>query len=78
VCYENGKGVPANFEEAAKWYRKAAEQGEADAQFALGRCYEEGKGVLADYEEAMKWYRKAADQGHADAERQYRKLTTGE
>jgi TPR repeat protein len=61
-----------------KCYRKAVEQGDADAQFALGRCYEFGKGVPADYEEATKWYRKAAKQGHADAERQYRKLTTGE
>jgi TPR repeat protein len=61
-----------------KWYRKAAEQGVAEAQFALGCSYEFGDGVPANYEEATKWFRKAADQGDAAAESRYRKLTTGE
>jgi len=30
--YENGEGVEQSFEEAAKWYRKAAEQRRADAE----------------------------------------------
>lgn len=34
-----------NYEEAVKWYRKAAEQGYAGAQFELAGCYAEGKGV---------------------------------
>ena len=34
--YENGKGVPQDDAEAVKWYRMAAEQGDADAQFNLG------------------------------------------
>ena len=33
--YENGEGVKQDDREAAKWYRKAAEQGNADAQKAL-------------------------------------------
>jgi TPR repeat protein len=64
--------------EAVKWFRKAAEQGHAKAQYALGRSYEMGLGVVADYEEAAKWYRKAAEQGDSEAARSYRKLTTGE
>jgi SpoVK/Ycf46/Vps4 family AAA+-type ATPase len=36
-CYEFGKGVPRNFEEAARWYRKASEQGHRDAYIASGR-----------------------------------------
>src|SRR5438309_9048594 len=51
-----------------KWYRKAAEQGHADAQFALGACYANGRGVGKDEVEAGKWYRKAAEQGHAEAQ----------
>ena len=51
-----------------KWYRKAAEQGHADAQNNLGLCYQYGKGVAKDYAEAVKWYRKAAEQGHARAQ----------
>ncbi|MCX6926327.1 MAG: tetratricopeptide repeat protein, partial [Verrucomicrobia bacterium] len=51
-----------------KWYRKAADQGNAIAQFNLGGCYYGGEGVPKDYIEAVKWYRKAADQGDADAQ----------
>jgi uncharacterized protein len=47
---------------------KAAEQGDAKSQLALGSDYYYGKGVFQDYAEAMKWYRKAADQGEAKAQ----------
>jgi hypothetical protein len=57
-----------NFEEAASWYRKAAEQGHAKGQFYLGALYEYGKGVPQDSGEAVRWYRKSADQGLADAQ----------
>ena len=50
------------------WYRKAAEQNHADAQFNLGRLYGRGKGVDQSYEEARMWFRKAAEQGDADAQ----------
>jgi TPR repeat protein len=53
---------------AAKWYRKAAELGDAKAQFELGRCYAKGKGVSKSMEEAAAWYRKASDQGLAVAQ----------
>ncbi len=48
-----------------KWYRLAAEQGLADAQYNLGVMYEVGQGVPQDYDEAVKWYRLAAEQGDA-------------
>ncbi len=51
-----------------KKYRKAAEHGDAEAQFELGRCYAKGNGVSKDMSEATKWYRKAAEQGHAGAQ----------
>ncbi|MDS1821269.1 tetratricopeptide repeat protein [Vibrio parahaemolyticus] len=54
--------------EAVKWYRKAAEQGHADAQHNLGTMYNQGKGVPKNDKEAVKWYRKAAEQGHAEAQ----------
>ena len=38
-----GKGVPKDDLEAVRWYRLAAEQGDAEAQFFLGLMYEEGK-----------------------------------
>lgn len=49
-------------------YRKAAERGEADAQYRLGDCYAVGRGVEKNDAEAVKWYRKAAEQGDADAQ----------
>ena len=41
-------------EEAVKWYRKAAEQGNAMAQFVLGEIYALGRGVERDHKEAVK------------------------
>jgi hypothetical protein len=60
--------VPQDNTETAKWYRKAADQGDADAQYKLGLLYDNGQGVPLDYAEAAKWYRKAADQENADAQ----------
>ena len=39
LMYDNGEGVPENDAEAVKWYRKAADQGYAQAQFNLGVMY---------------------------------------
>ncbi len=61
--YDNGEGVPQDYAEAVKWYRLAAEQGDASAQYNLGIMYINGKGVPQDYAEAVKWYRLAAEQG---------------
>jgi len=62
-----GIGTPQNYTEAVKWYRKAAEQGEANAQSDLGIMYHHGNGVPQNYAEALKWVRKAAEQGDAEA-----------
>ena len=63
--YFDDKG---EYEEAVKWYRKAAEQGDANAQCNLGNCYFNGTGVPQSYSDAVKWYRKAAEQGDTDAQ----------
>ena len=63
-----GYGVEKNYSEAVKWYRKAAEQGDADAQFNLGACYFLGNGVEKNDSEAVKWWRRAAEQGNAKAQ----------
>ncbi|MBQ9771958.1 MAG: sel1 repeat family protein, partial [Lentisphaeria bacterium] len=56
------------------WYRKAAEQGNALAQYNLGVCYENGEGVQKDLVQAVFWFRKAADQGYAQAQEALKKL----
>ena len=48
--------------------KRAAEQGDAKAQFNLGCCYDFGDGVENDLREAVKWYRKSAEQGYASAQ----------
>ena len=57
-----------NYEEAVKWWFKAAEHGHDYAQFNLGCCYCNGEGVSQNYEEAVKWFRKAAEQGQDAAQ----------
>ncbi len=44
-----------------------AENGYADAQYAMGQCYQYGNEVEHSFSEAMKWYLKAAGQGHEAA-----------
>jgi uncharacterized protein len=47
------------------WYREAAEQGYAPAQYKLGFMNENGQGAPLSLEAAAIWYRKAAEQGYA-------------
>jgi hypothetical protein len=68
VLYAKGRGVIKSDQQAVAWYRKAAEQGNADAQFNLGLMYAAGSGVPADDQQASSWYVKAADQGNAKAQ----------
>ncbi len=57
--HAKGRGVPqGDAEAAARWYRKAADQGHASAQFNLGSMYERGRGVPQDDAAALKWYRR--------------------
>ncbi len=67
-CFENGRGVEKNINDAVHWYRLSAEQRTAKAQYELGGCYSNGIGVQRSVEEAFKWYRMAAEQGHSVAQ----------
>jgi hypothetical protein len=58
--YSTGNGVWANDEEAARWYRMAAEQGSAEAQYLLAGEYASGRGVSKDYAQALFWTSLAA------------------
>jgi TPR repeat protein len=60
--------VPRDYVEAVKWWRLAAEQGLANAQYKLGFAYSEGKGVPRDDTEAVRWWRLAAEQNVANAQ----------
>ena len=66
------KGLDAankgDFAAALREWKPLAEQGNARAQYNLGRMYRRGDGVPKNYEIAVKWYRLAADQGNARAQ----------
>ena len=68
-----GMGVEESSDAAEKWYQvieMQAEQGDAEAQYFLGKLYGDYSGRYgwgADKRLATKWYRKAAEQGHEEA-----------
>ena len=57
--YKAGDGVDKDAAEAAKWLRKAAESGYAEAQSALG-AMQAASGEPGDAVEAARWLRAAA------------------
>lgn len=68
LAYTKGLGVVQDDAEAARWFRKAADKGLADAQSRLGIMYTRGQGVLQDDVEAARLYRLAAEQGDVFAQ----------
>jgi TPR repeat protein len=63
MMFERGISVEKSVRQARVWYKKAAELGHADAQFALAQGFES-----SEHAQAAQWYRRAAAQGHADAQ----------
>lgn len=51
-----------DYAKAVYWFRKAAEQGNAEAQYTLGVMYDNGRGVTRDLKEAVKLHRKSIEQ----------------
>src|SRR5260370_13590131 len=62
--YAEGKGVAANFDEAAKWYDRAAQAGVVPAIFRLGTLYEKGLSVKKDVHIARRYYMQPAERGN--------------
>ncbi len=65
--YYDGLGVAQDYAGAVKWFRLAAEQGDAKAQSNLGVIYAKGEGVAQDYVLAQMWFNLAAAQGDESA-----------
>jgi TPR repeat protein len=56
-----------DYQEAVKWFRLSAEQGDANAQSNLGKVYHNGQGVPQDYVLAHMWWNIAGSNGYEDA-----------
>ncbi|EET45191.1 Sel1 repeat protein [Neisseria sicca ATCC 29256] len=72
--YEKGQGVRQDDKQAVYWYRKAAEQGNAKAQYNLGLMYANGKGARQNLVIAKEWFGKACDNGLQQSCDDYRTL----
>jgi hypothetical protein len=59
--------IEVDLEEAVRWFRMAAEQGDTNAQNSLGMCFKNGEGVAKDPAKAAEWLLMAAEQGNAKA-----------
>jgi hypothetical protein len=55
------------FEEAARYYALAANQGCTDGEYNLGWCYQHGEGTEVDLGKARYWYERAAAKGNEKA-----------
>jgi localization factor PodJL len=67
VRYAEGKGVAPDYDQAAKWYDRAAQAGVVPAVFRLGTLYEKGLSVKKDVDIARRYYLQAAERGNAKA-----------
>ncbi|VVM07476.1 tetratricopeptide repeat protein, partial [Methylacidimicrobium tartarophylax] len=54
----SGLEIEPDPEEARRWYRMAAENGHAEAEYRMGLFLEEGIGGESDLAEAARWYRR--------------------
>lgn len=75
MAYKYGRGTEQNHARSLQWFRVAADQGDADAQFNLGRIYGKAFGTYAklraapqDDVQAVYWYCKSAEQGYRPAQ----------
>ncbi len=62
--YLNGFAIQQDEAEAAKWFQKSADQGNANGQANLGYVYETGRGVTLNKDTAISWYKKAVLQNN--------------
>lgn len=68
ACLCLGGSGERDYAEAFRWYQKAAELDNREAQFGIGFMYLEGLGVSCDYKEAFRWFSLAAEKGESSAQ----------
>ena len=74
IRYKEGRGVAQNYKEAVKWFQKAAEQGNVDAQVSLGARHAFGEGTPKNFIRAHMWFVIAASQGRPRGRDKFKKF----
>jgi len=77
-AYYAGRGVPQDFQKAARLAKVAAEQDDEFAQNLLGTFYMAGEGVPQDRNLAKIWFRKSAEQGNEAAQTELEAMKASE
>ena len=72
--YNQGQGVRQDYQKAKEWYQKAANQGNATAQYNIGVMYAQGQGVRQDYRKAKDRFGLSCDNGDQLGCDAYKKL----
>ncbi|MGL6175773.1 MAG: tetratricopeptide repeat protein [Vibrionaceae bacterium] len=67
-CFATASHATTWSEKPLAEVQRAAEQGDAAAQYNLGLMYHYGEEIARDHKQAAHWYRQAAEQGHAYAQ----------
>ena len=67
--YLGGLGVDKDEQQAVRFFRLAADMGDAAAMLNLGLCFARGKGVEKNEQEAVRWLSAAAQAGNEEAAR---------
>jgi dienelactone hydrolase len=61
--FEFGDGVDVDGKRAFHYYRRAADNGSAQAMYRLAGYYEDGEVVAEDHDQAIKWLKRASESG---------------
>ena len=70
LAYRRGQVGPVNAEAARLWLRKAADQGDTEAEYQLSEMYFGEYGITPDRAQALEWLTRAANAGNGKAEAQ--------
>lgn len=66
-CYESGRGVDRDLQQAVVWFQQAAKQGQGEAMYALAVMRKTGVGLPRDEQAANRWLQRSAGAGYAQA-----------
>ena len=63
TAYDEALGVDVDYQEAMRWYRRAAHRGHVLATHNVGNMHRDGRGVDVDHATAAMWWLRAARAG---------------